>query len=100
MLEILRARAVEFDAIDYTEKPLHEAELERIADGLSEPPSALVRHNNAEFRELRLSQEQYQSKAAVVWLLREHPQLMQRPIVLSDDLAIIARPPHLVEQLL
>ena len=100
MLEILHARDVEFDAIDYTKEPLQKPDLERIVDGLSQPPSTLVRQRGGLFQELRLTNEQYQSKTAVVRLLQEHPQLMQRPIVMCDQTTIIARPPDTVEQLL
>ena len=100
MLEILRARDVEFDAIDYTKEPPQKAELQRMVAGLTQPPSALVRQGGDLFQELRLTNEQYQSNAAVVRLLQEHPQLMQRPIVMCDQTTIIARPPDIVEQLL
>ncbi len=100
MLEILRARNVEFDAIDYTKEPPQKVDLERIVDGLSQPPSALVRQSGDLFQELKLINEQYQSKSAVVRLLQAHPQLMQRPIVMRDQTTMIARPPGIVEQLL
>jgi len=44
------------------------------------------------FEELKLKAEDYQTKAAVVELLMEHPELMQRPIVIRDGKAVIARP--------
>jgi arsenate reductase len=44
------------------------------------------------FDELKLKAEDYQSREAVVELLLRHPELMQRPIIVRNDKAIIARP--------
>ncbi|MFC1759627.1 arsenate reductase family protein [Planctomycetota bacterium] len=85
--------------VDYIKHPLSQIELEGIVDRIADPPSALLRVNK-QLRELDLSPEDYQCKSSVVQLLLEHPHLMQRPIVVRDDTAIIARPSELVEQLL
>jgi len=55
-------------------------------------PADLVRHDNR-FAELGLDAGDYTQAAAVVDLLVEHPELMQRPVLVSNGRAIIARPP-------
>lgn len=62
-------------------------------------PSELVRVDN-HFKQLELDIGDYQSADAVVDLLLEHPKLMQRPVVIRGDQAVIARPSELVEELL
>ena len=62
-------------------------------------PSELVRVDN-HFKQLGLSIVDYQGADAVVDLLLEHPKLMQRPVVIRGDQAVIARPSELVEELL
>jgi arsenate reductase len=37
---------------------------------------------------------------AVVEILRKHPELMQRPVVLSEKRAVLARPPEKLLELL
>ncbi len=99
MLEILHERNVACDVIEYLKTPLDRSTLERIVDQIDEPPAELVRKDK-HFKELGLSSEDYQTKKAVVGLLLEHPKLMQRPIVVRGNRAIIARPSEKVLDLL
>ncbi|HLK86582.1 MAG TPA: ArsC/Spx/MgsR family protein [Candidatus Binataceae bacterium] len=46
------------------------------------------------FEELGLKAEDYVTPEMVVALLLKHPELMQRPIVVKGDKAVIARPPE------
>jgi arsenate reductase len=53
----------------------------------------LVR-NDKRFKELGLVYADYQNKTQVTELLLKHPELMQRPIVIRGERAVIARPPE------
>jgi arsenate reductase (glutaredoxin) len=44
------------------------------------------------FDELKLKAADYTTKEAVIGLLLEHPDLMQRPIIIRGGRAVIARP--------
>jgi arsenate reductase (glutaredoxin) len=90
---LLRARGVEFDAVEYLKHPLGRATLERLVGILDAAPADLVRKDRR-FEELGLNSAQYATAEAVVALLLEHPELMQRPIVIVGDRAVIARPPE------
>jgi arsenate reductase len=52
------------------------------------------------FKELGLAANNYQTADAVIDLLLEHPKLMQRPIFVVGDRAVIARPSDRVLELL
>jgi len=52
------------------------------------------------FKELGLNADDYVTKEAVVGVLLEHPKLMQRPVVVKGDRAILARPSAEIEALL
>ena len=52
------------------------------------------------FKALGLSEDDYTTRESVVAVLLEHPKLMQRPIVIRGDRAVIARPSEKVEELL
>ena len=52
------------------------------------------------FGDLGLTDEDAGSPAQVVELLVAHPRLMQRPVVVRGDRAIISRPPRTVLELL
>jgi arsenate reductase len=66
---------------------------------LDGPVADLVRKDKR-FKELGLNPAEYADKKAVIALLLEHPELMQRPIVMRGKRAIIARPPEKLEALL
>ena len=58
---------------------------------LGTPVDELVRKDKR-FDELNLNATDYTSKEKVIELLLLHPELMQRPIVIRDGRAVIARP--------
>jgi arsenate reductase (glutaredoxin) len=90
---LLRAQGVEFDTVEYLKTPLHRTTLERIVAMLDTPPTELVRKDRR-FEELSLKAGDYVTAEAVVALLLKHPELMQRPIVVKGNRAVIARPPE------
>ena len=90
-LEILRERDVELDVIEYLKTPPDRTQLVRILELLPDPPADLVR-NDKRFRELELDAESYRDADAVVDLLLKHPELMQRPVVIRGDRAVVGRP--------
>jgi arsenate reductase len=92
-LELLGSRRVEHDTIEYLKTPPDRATLEKIIGMLSDPPSEMVR-DDKRFKELGLKMEDYQTREAVVDLLLKYPELMQRPIIIRQGRAVIARPPE------
>jgi len=98
-VDILRSRGVEFDAVEYLKRPLGRAALERILTMLGIAPAELVRKDKR-FQDLGLDAADFVTRDRVIALLLEHPELMQRPIVVRGDRAIIARPSTRVSELL
>jgi len=98
-LELLRERSVEFDVVEYLKNPPDRAALGRILDRLADAPAELVRKDKR-FKELGLNESDYESRDAVVEVLLEHPELMQRPVVLRGERAVLARPSEKVVEIL
>ncbi len=97
-LEILAERGIETDVVEYLKAPPDRATLERIVDAIPNPPAELVRKDK-KFKELGLDASDYTTRDAVVALLLEHPELMERPVVFRGERAVIARPSDLVLEL-
>ena len=58
---------------------------------LSDPVADMVRHDG-HFAELGLDDDGYATEDEVVALLLAHPKLMQRPIAVVGNRAVIGRP--------
>ena len=97
-LDLLDDRNADVEIIEYLHEPPDRAALERILDAIPDAPAALVRHDKR-FEELGLDPNGYESRDAVIDVLLEHPELMQRPVVFRGDRAVIARPPEKLNDL-
>lgn len=98
-MQLLHDSGVDFDVIEYLKTPPKRDALEKILAMLEGPAADLVRKDKR-FSELGLKADDYVDKKKIVALLLEHPELMQRPIVIKGNRAIIARPPEKLSALL
>lgn len=98
-LGILEECAVEFDSINYYETPLNAEELRGLINKLGISPRDLLRKGEQLYRDLELGQREV-SEDELIKLMVENPDLMERPIVVRGDKAVIGRPPETVKQLL
>ena len=98
-LGILTERRVAHDVIEYLKTPPYRATLARILGLLGGPPGALVRRDGR-YRELGLGEGDHATREQVIELLLRHPELMERPLVVVDDQAVIGRPPERILALL
>jgi len=97
-LEIIKSTGLEPDIVDYLSNPLSESELKEVLTKLNMDASDLIRRGEAIFKEnfkgKDLSNDQW-IKAMI-----DHPKLMERPIVVKGNDAILGRPPENVNKLL
>ncbi len=91
-LKALEARGVEAEVIAYLKEPPSPEELDAVCRKLDLPPQALIRTGERRFRELGLSLEDDRSRAEWLRILSGNPVLIERPIVVSGDRAVIGRP--------
>ncbi|MBW8729857.1 MAG: arsenate reductase (glutaredoxin) [Terrabacter sp.] len=90
-IERLDDAHVEAEVVDYLRHPLDAAALGELLDKLEDPPTDLVRRD-AHFAELGLTDADVETREQVVAVLAEHPRLLQRPVLVEGDRAIIGRP--------
>jgi arsenate reductase len=82
---------VQAEVVDYLRHPLDAAALEDLLDKLEDAPTDLVRRD-AHFAELGLTDADVATREQVVDVLVQHPKLLQRPVLVKGDRAIIGRP--------
>ena len=98
-LGILNDRGVEFESVNYYETPLGVEELRGLIEKLGISARDLLRTDEPVYRDLKLGERELPDDE-IITLMIENPDLMQRPIVVSGNRAVLARPPETVEELL
>ncbi len=91
-LAVAEELGVEAEVVLYMKTPPDRDALEKIVNGLEEPVDGLVR-KDSRFAKLGLDADHYvENPEAVVDLLVEQKALLQRPVVVMGERAIIGRP--------
>ncbi|MHB8329088.1 MAG: ArsC/Spx/MgsR family protein [Acidimicrobiales bacterium] len=98
--QVLEERGVAFDVVEYLETPPDAVTLGRLLDLLGGDPAELVRTDDAGFAELGLTPDDVSSSRGVIAVLLAHPELMQRPVLVSGTRAVIGRTPERLAELL
>ena len=90
---------MEFEEVNYIQSPPDAKTLREIIKKLEDPPTALVRRDS-KFKKLELGEADVTTEDQVVDILVKHKQLLQRPLIVTEDTAIIGRPKDRVRTLL
>lgn len=97
-LALLREKGVEPEIVEYLKTPPDQEEVRSLLKKLGIKAEDLVRKGEPYFKEelkgRTLSEDEW------IEVLTQHPKLIERPIVVSGNRAVIGRPPEKVEGLL
>lgn len=97
-LQIIQEAGVEIEIIKYLEQVPSKNELKEILKKLNIPAEKLLRKGESIFKENYKGQ--HLSNEEWINVMIKHPQLIERPIVINGDKAVIGRPPKNIETLL
>ena len=98
-MRIAEELGVEFDTVNYIQDPPDAETLRAIIAKLEDEPTALVRRDS-KFKKLELTDEDVATVDQIVDILVKHKQLLQRPLVVTPEKAIVGRPKERVRELL
>ncbi len=98
-MRIAEELGVDADIVNYIKTPPDAATLRSIIDKLEDPPTNLVRRDSM-WKKLGLTDADVTTVDQIVDVLVKHKQLLQRPVVVTADAAIIGRPKERVTALL
>ena len=98
-LALLEENEVNPEIVYYLDKPPTPAELKALLGKLGMSLREILRSSEPEFEELGLGDEAL-SDEIVLDLVCKHPRLIQRPIVVQGERAVLGRPPENVFELL
>jgi arsenate reductase len=92
---LLAERGVDFDRVEYHVEGLTESEIRDLLAKTGTPAADLLRMREEGARELAGADDD-----AIVAAMVERPELLQRPVVVNGDRAVLARPIERVLEIL
>ena len=98
-LELLEGRGLAPTVVRYLETPPDAATLAALLDKLGMTARELLRTAEDEYKSLGLADPTL-SDAQLIEAMTRHPKLIERPILIAGDKAVIGRPPELVLEIL
>lgn len=92
-LEYLQKSQVDFKIKEYLKEPVEKSEILEIFEKLKVSNEKLIRKGETLFKELDIDESGMDAES---WadLLAKHPSLIERPIFVTDNIAVIGRPPE------
>ena len=94
-MKILDNSGQDYEVIDYINTPPSQEELQSLADKMGITAKDFIRNKEAIFRELNLKPH-LDNDAILFKHMSENPRLIERPIVVKGDKAVLGRPPEKV----
>ena len=98
-LELLEARGLTPTVVRYLETPLSAAQLRDLLAKLNISARQLLRSGEDEYKALNLADSGL-TDAQLIDAMAAHPKLIERPILVAGDKAVIGRPPEKVLDIL
>lgn len=89
---MLDERGIGYRYREYTEEPLSAEEIESVLAKLGVAPREVLRTRDRAFRELGLTGDE--PAAELIAHMARYPTLLQRPIGVAGDRAVVGRPPE------
>ncbi len=98
-LELLQQRGIEPQVLRYLETPPDAEQLRQLLRQLGLTPRQLLRSGEDEYRSLGLDNPALDDDQLIAAML-SHPRLIERPILVVGERAVVGRPPERVLELL
>ena len=91
-LSLLRENGIEPEVVEYLKTPLQKKELQMISNAIGLKPASFVRKNENDYKENGIA-EYLDDDEKVFQYIEKYPKIMERPIVVSNGIGVIGRPP-------
>lgn len=94
--ELLTANGIEPEVFEYLVEPMQKQQLISLFKALGKSPKDVLRTKEDEYKALSIN---FNNDTEVIDAIIAHPKILERPIVVKGDKAIIGRPPENVLEL-
>ena len=96
-VEILKDKKIKFQIIDYQKTKLSIKQLKNILEKLELPIDNIIRKKDKLYKELEI--KKIKDEHTILEMLSKNIKLLERPIIVKDDQAVIGRPPEKLNKL-
>lgn len=92
-LALIEQKGIKPSVVKYLDTALTEADIKELLSKLGVAARAIIRTGEDAYKELGLSGSGF-SEQQLIAAIAKHPKLLERPIVVEGNRAIIGRPPE------
>ena len=96
-MEILNNKKIEFQIIEYLKVGLSSEQLKNILKKLDLSIYDIIRKKDKLYKELEI--EKIKDEHKILKILSKNIKILERPIIVKDDKAVIGRPPEKLNEL-
>lgn len=97
-LAILEEHTLEIKVVKYLEQPPSTKQIKEILTMLSASVDEIMRSNESEYKDFIKGKNL--SDQEKIKIINRHPKILERPIVIIDEKAVIGRPPESVLEII
>ena len=98
-LKLLEDNNCEIEIINYLEIDLDVLLIKDTLEKLSLKPRDILRKSEQEYKDNNLKREDFSDNELIDYMIK-YPKLIERPIVIKEDRAVLGRPPENVLELI
>lgn len=98
-MQLLEQHASDFTIIEYLKNPLSREEILHLSKKLDKRPKEFIRKSELEFKENNIA-SYLEDDNRLAGSIEKFPKIMERPIFVNGEKAVIGRPPENILTLL
>ena len=98
-LKLLKDNNCEIEIINYLEIDLDVLLIKDTLEKLSLKPRDILRKSEQDYKDNNLKREDFSDNELIDYMIK-YPKLIERPIVIKEDRAVLGRPPENVLELI
>ena len=98
-LKLLKENNCEIEIINYLEIDLDVLLIKDTLEKLSLKPRDILRKSEQDYKDNNLKREDFSDNELIDYMIK-YPKLIERPIVIKEDRAVLGRPPENVLELI
>ena len=98
-MQLLKDRGIDPHIIEYLKHPPSVSDIRNLSKKLGLHPKEFIRTREPDFKEQNLS-DNLEDSELLFEAMSRHPKIIERPIIVKENLAVLGRPPENILTLL